>query len=87
MFYSVISEEMYCSYDRTFKLMPMTHKEDNENNNVIQTFSVAEIYVRCGGYRKNNYRISVLHEKHHDNPNDDDNKKKKECFPSVIKKT
>jgi len=48
--------------------MPMTHKEDSENNNVILTFSCAEICVRSGGNQKNIYRMSVLHEKHHDNP-------------------
>jgi len=73
MFYSVASEEMYCSYNRNFKLMPMTHKEDSENNNAILTFSCAKIRVRSGGNQKNNYRMSVLHEKHHDTPNNNNN--------------
>jgi hypothetical protein len=30
-------EEMYCSYYRYFKLMPVTHKEDTENNHVIHS--------------------------------------------------
>lgn len=74
------SEEMYYSYDRNFKLMPMTHKEDSENNNVILTFSFAEICVRPGGNRKNNYRMSVLHEKHHDNPNNNNNNNKEKEY-------
>jgi len=67
--------------NRNFKLMPMTHKEGSENNNVILTFSCAEICVRSGGNQKNIYRMSVLHEKHHDNPNNNINKKKKNVLP------
>jgi hypothetical protein len=54
---------MYWSYNRNFKLMPMTHKEDSENNNVILTFIFPEIYLRSGGNQKNDYRMSVLREK------------------------
>jgi hypothetical protein len=50
---------MYCSYDRNFKLMPTTHKEETNNNNVAQKFSIAEIYVRSGGNQRNNYRMAV----------------------------
>jgi thioredoxin-related protein len=73
-----VIRQMCCSYDRNFKLTPMTHKEDSENNYVIQAFSFAEIYVTSGGNQKNNYRMSVLHEKHDDNPNNNHNNKKRE---------
>jgi len=61
----------------------MTHKEDSENNNVILTFSSTEIRVRSGGNQKNNYRMSVLHEKHHDTTTK--TTRKKNTSPSVIK--
>jgi hypothetical protein len=37
MFYSATPEEIYCTYHRNFKLMPVTHKEDIENNHLIHS--------------------------------------------------